>query len=132
MADEKQKEKPLVWDVDAEEQDIEIPITVLRDGLEYHFNFTFREPNASDKRARLRHLARTKIDRRNKGVVETDYPGANMMLFDRCIKQAVGYSVDNTSGVNWKSKIPSDHKIAVVDRLLESCGLVVDEEDEKN
>lgn len=132
MAEEKkQTEKAPVWDVDEEAGELDVVLIFQKRGVEYHLTHTFREPTAADKKARMRYLSRTKIDRRNRGMVETDYPGANEQLWDRCIKQVDGYSVDN-SAHNWKTKIPIDHKSAAAEKLLAECGLELDEDDAKN
>ena len=133
MAEGKEKKQAApVWDVDAEAQDFDIVLIFKRGDTEYHLTHSFREPSAADKMARMRYLSRTKIDRRNRGVVETDYPGANDLLWSRCIKDVSGYSVNKDSGPTWKSKIPIDHKSAAVEKLLAECGLELDEDDAKN
>ncbi len=127
-----EKKKAPVWITDGSDNlDIEVVLIFQRHGQTFELKHLFREPTAADKRARARHLSRTKIQRQNRNYVETDYTGASEKLYDRCIKEVTGYDVDSSKSA-WKSSIPIDHKTAAVEKMLSESGLELDEDDSKN
>lgn len=132
MAEGKEKKSAPVWDVDATPVDeIDIKINYMFRGETVEIHHYLREPTALDKKARENYLAVTKIDPRNKKAVKTDYVGANIVLWEKCIKRVTGYSVDETSP-NWMNKIPREHKSDVIERLFQWTGMELDEEEAKN
>ncbi len=122
-----------VWDVDEKPFDeVKISLVFSRHSKPpVTMQHIFREPTAGDKRKHRRHLARTKINKQRQNVIETDVMGANENLWNACILQVTGYSVDNTAN-NWKDKIPFDHKAAAIEKLFLWAGIELDEDDAKN
>jgi len=114
--------------------EIEIVFKVERFGKTYKLKHLFREPTAADKRARMNELAKTRIrsGRRREGQeVTTDYFGASLLLWDRCIKSVEGYAIKE-GDQNWREKVDPDHKRIAVEKLLQMCGAELDEEEIKN
>jgi len=100
---------------------------------EYKLVHLFREPTAEDKKKYWAFLSRTKVigkGRRNQEI-ETDYAGANALLWNLCIKRVEGYGLPEGGG-EWKGLIDPEHKRIAVEKLREACGTEIDGEAEKN
>lgn len=112
--------------------EIRIEFRYERFGKLYRLVHVFREPTAEDKEKYWRHLSKTELRGRGKrSIGQTDYLGANKLLWGRCIKSVEGYDIPEGT-VEWKGLIDPDHKRTAVEKLLEVTGSELDEDEQKN